>query len=420
MRICLVYDHLFPHSAGGAERWMRDLATRLADAGHDVTYLTMRHWPVDSSPALPRIRVLGLVEAGRVYKDDRRSLIPPMRFGIAVAYHLLRHGSSYDVVHTASFPYFPLLAAALLRRLKGYRLVVDWHEIWTRRYWTKYAGAVIGTAGWLVQRTCVRVQHTAHVMSALHERRLVAEGYRGVPVRLPGLYSPSLERNRQAVVDPTLVVFAGRHIREKRVDALVRGFAWARTQHPGLRLEIYGDGPERAQIERLVRELHLEGCVHVCGKRPEADVFEALSRAACVATASEREGYGLVVVEAAAHGTPAVIVAGEENAATELVIDGVNGAVAPTATPPDIGGALLRVIEGGAALRATTERWFVENADRLLIERSLELVLASYGVPRESAPSRTTPETPPAPPVEPLVQGSESPVSETPSRLRGC
>jgi glycosyltransferase involved in cell wall biosynthesis len=140
--------------------------------------------------------------------------------------------------------------------------------------------------------------------------------------------------------------------------------------------------------------MDLEGCVRICGKRPEADVFEAFSRAACVATASEREGYGLVVVEAAAHGTPAVIVAGEENAATELVIDGVNGAVARTVTPPDIGGALLRVIESGSALRATTERWFAENAEHLLIERSLELVLAAYGAPsREEEPSLGTPRT---------------------------
>ena len=57
-----------------------------------------------------------------------------------------------------------------------------------------------------------------------------------------------------------------------------------------------------------------------------------MARAACLATASEREGYGLVVVEAAAHGTPSVIVAGAENAAIELVDDGVNGVVAPDAT----------------------------------------------------------------------------------------
>ena len=44
VRVCLVYDHLFPQTVGGVERWFRDLALRLAELDHEVTYLTMRHW----------------------------------------------------------------------------------------------------------------------------------------------------------------------------------------------------------------------------------------------------------------------------------------------------------------------------------------------------------------------------------------
>ena len=37
MRICILYDCLFPWTVGGAERWYRNLAERLAADGHDVT-----------------------------------------------------------------------------------------------------------------------------------------------------------------------------------------------------------------------------------------------------------------------------------------------------------------------------------------------------------------------------------------------
>ena len=47
----------------------------------------------------------------------RRRILPPLVFGLGVLWHLLRHGRRYDVVHTASFPYFSLLAAGALRRL---------------------------------------------------------------------------------------------------------------------------------------------------------------------------------------------------------------------------------------------------------------------------------------------------------------
>ncbi len=48
----------------------------------------------------------------------------------------------------------------------------------------------------------------------------------------------------------------------------------------------------------------------------------------CMLLTSRREGYGLVVVEAAARATPSVVVAGEDNAATELIEEGVNGTIA--------------------------------------------------------------------------------------------
>ena len=76
MRICLVYDHLYPVTVGGGERWMHDLAAALARAGHEVTYLTMRHWDGDP-PQFPGVVVVGLVPAGHIYDENRRSLAPP-------------------------------------------------------------------------------------------------------------------------------------------------------------------------------------------------------------------------------------------------------------------------------------------------------------------------------------------------------
>jgi glycosyltransferase involved in cell wall biosynthesis len=379
VRICLVYDHLFPQTIGGTERWMRDLAVRLASLGHDVTYLTMRHWDPASAPSVPGVNVIGLARPGSIYGEDRRNLGPPLRFGLAVARHLLRRGRDYDVVHTAAFPYFPLLAAGALRRRGGYRIVVDWHEVWTRGYWRRYAGLAKGTIGWLVQRACVRVPQRAFCVSQLHARRLVEEGYPGEPGILPGEYAGPTDFSPANDVDSSLVVYAGRHVKEKRLGALVRAFAQARDRHADLRLEIYGDGPERGRVEALVRELGLTDTVQLTGHRPENEVAAALARAGCLATASEREGYGLVVVEAAARGTPSVVVAGPENAATELVADGVNGAIAPSAEPDDLAAAILRVLAGGATLRASTARWFEDNASRLRLDRSLELVVQEYG-----------------------------------------
>ena len=57
------------------------------------------------------------------------------------------------------------------------------------------------------------------------------------------------------------------------------------------------------------------------------------------------------VVEAAASGVPSVVVAGEDNAATELIEEGVNGFVAPSASADDLADAIERVNDAGPALR---------------------------------------------------------------------
>ncbi len=93
---------------------------------------------------------------------------------------------------------------------------------------------------------------------------------------------------------------------------------------------------------------------------------------------SNREGYGMIVVESAAVGTPSIVVREADNAAVELIEDGVNGVVAASAAPEDLAAAIVTVHEGGDALRRSTADWYTANARRLSLAGSLETVLAGY------------------------------------------
>jgi glycosyltransferase involved in cell wall biosynthesis len=378
MRICLVYDCLFPYTVGGAERWYRNLGERLAADGHHVTYLTLRQWKPGERAEVSGVRVVTAGPRMDLYTESgRRRVLPPLVFGAGVLWHLLRHGRRYDVVHTASFPYFSLLAAALTRPLHRFRLVVDWHELWSRSYWLEYLGPIGGRMGDLVQRLCVRVPQRAFCFSRLHERRLRDAGVNGELTVLEGEYAGSLEPRKPQAAEP-VVVFAGRHIPEKRVPALVPALAIARERIPELRGEILGDGPERDEVLRLRAEHGLHGMLDVPGRVEPERVERALARAMCMVLPSRREGYGLIVVEAAAAGTPSVVVADEDNAATDLVSDGENGCIARSASPEDLARAIERVHDEGQALRERTAAWFRANAKRLSLASSLEQVLHSY------------------------------------------
>jgi len=378
VKIAIVYDCLYPHTVGGAERWYRSLAERLVREGHGVTYLTLRQWPKGTDPGVPGVRVITVGPRLRLYVGGRRRILPPLVFGWGVLWHLLRQGRRYDVVHTASFPYFSLLAAAAARKGGRYMLVADWIEIWTKEYWRDYLGSIGGWIGWRIQRACARLRHRAFAISRLSAERLVAEGFDGELTVLPGLYDgPTEVPTREGPAEP-VIVFAGRHIPEKQVTALVPALARARESVPGLRAEIYGDGPDRPELLLQIEQYDLGEVVLAPGFVAAEEVATALSRALCLVLPSRREGYGIVVVEAAAAGTPSIVVRGPDNAATELVEDGVNGIVVESAQPAELAAAIARVHRAGPELRASTAEWFRRNAGRVSVESSLAEVVAAY------------------------------------------
>jgi glycosyltransferase involved in cell wall biosynthesis len=379
MRVCIVYDCLFPYTIGGGERWYRNLAERLAAEGHDVTYLTLRQWKRGERADLDeRIRVVTAGPRMALYTPGgRRRIVPPLVFGLGVLLHLLRHGRRYDVVHACAFPYFSLLSAALLRRPQGFELEVDWFEVWSRSYWLDYLGGVGGRVGALVQRLCALVPQRAFCFSELHAERLRKEGLRGSVTVLRGLYTGTTEMVLTHLPDP-VVLFAARLIAEKQATLGVGAIALAARRIEGLRGEFLGDGPERGALERAIAEHGLQEVVSAPGFADAETVDSEMRRAMCLLLPSRREGYGMVVVEAAARGTPSIVVASEDNAATELIDEGVNGTIAPSATPEAVADAIVRVHDAGLAMRERTAAWFARNSEQLSLESSLAIVLAGY------------------------------------------
>ncbi|HTU96591.1 MAG TPA: glycosyltransferase [Solirubrobacteraceae bacterium] len=383
MRICLVYDCLFPHTVGGAERWYRSLAERLAADGHEVTYLTLRQWDRGTPHGVRGVDVRVVGPRMKLYSGPgQRRILPPLVFGVGVLLHLARHGRRYDVVHTASFPYFSLLAAAVMRPRGRYHVFADWHEVWTRSYWRAYLGRVAGDVGWLVQRCCARVRQRAFCFSRLHAARLRAEGLRGEVTILPGEYAGPRDLPVTEHVDTPLVLFAGRHIPEKQVPAIPPAVGLARERIPALHAVILGDGPDRNEVARRVAREGLGDIIEVPGFVETAVVEDLMSRAMCLLLPSRREGYGLVVIEAAARGTPSIVVADPDNAAVELVNEGENGYVAPSAEPAALAEAIVRVHDAGPDLRRRTAAWFARNVDRLSLEHSLQIVHDAYEADR--------------------------------------
>lgn len=105
-------------------------------------------------------------------------------------------------------------------------------------------------------------------------------------------------------VRPRHAVFAGRLLAWKGAAIAIE--ALARAEAADWSLTVFGDGYERARLERLTRRLGLSSRVEFAGHRPRSDVLEAIARAEVFLFPSMHDQAGWVAAEASAMGCPVV------------------------------------------------------------------------------------------------------------------
>lgn len=135
-----------------------------------------------------------------------------------------------------------------------------------------------------------------------------------------------------------------------------------------------GGNGYRRELERLIRELGLEGTVQLLGALPETEVIHRLHRAHAFVLASLGEPFGVAVMEAMAAGLPTVVTDAGGN--PQLVQDGTDGVLFPVADPPSLAAAVSRVLRDpelaeslAAAAAATAEaRDLAPNSAEVLLE----------------------------------------------------
>ncbi len=156
-----------------------------------------------------------------------------------------------------------------------------------------------------------------------------------------------------------LVVAVGRLVPVKRFDRLIDALAAAKSQQPKLRAVIVGEGAERDNLERQIAELGATDWISLPGHVNDEKLLDLYRRAWVLASASQHEGWGMTITEAAACGTPAVAtrIAGHSDA----VVDERTGLLVDDQA--QLTAALVRVL-GDDEYRARLSAGALEHAAR--------------------------------------------------------
>jgi glycosyltransferase involved in cell wall biosynthesis len=348
LNIAIVSDAVLPFNKGGKETRIYHLATELTKQGNRVHIYTMKWWDGDNSICIDDVNYHAISKLYPLYAGERRSIKQGILFGLA-CFKLI--GKKFDLVDVDHMPFFPLYSMWLVCRLKRKPMFATWHEVWGRDYWIEYMGFG-GRIASLIERLSIVLPTVITASSEQTGERLtrVLRYEREVTVIPPALDYAKIKPIRPST-QPSEVIYVGRLVAHKNVDMLVRAIAVVKRTQPKVRCTIVGDGPERERIEALVERLGLTDNVIMAGRVESSDEVIGLMKASRVfALPSTREGFGIVVLEAAACGLQVVTFDHEDNAARRLVDDGLGIVCKPNSR--SLAKALQELLAGEAQLPA--------------------------------------------------------------------
>lgn len=328
------YRDITHPEAGGAERYLHEIFSRLARRGH-------------------RVRLLACTYPGAAQNDELDGI------------HVERHGGR------ASFNFVALAACRRWSRSGDGDVAVE--NLCKIPFFTHRLGGGMPSLTIVHHLFGKTVFQETNVVAGTYVRAyeaLLPMGYRGAPLVAvskstsadlisrgicPGPVTlihngvgtdhlcpkPGVEPGAQ----PRLI-YLGRLKRYKRIDLLIRAAARLRTDWPGLKVEIVGRGDHLPALRQLVEESGLCDCVSFPGFVSEEEKIDRLRRAHALVYTSPKEGWGIGAIEASACGVP--VVASDSPGLSEAVLHEETGLLVPHGDLDALTAALDRLLRDPA------------------------------------------------------------------------
>ena len=337
----LVITELFPEAdvaevTGGVENRVYYVVKRLRQH-HDVTVLA------------------GETQGGTTWRPASISSIP-MRLKRMIMLFWRGLKADFDIVESSILVVHPV--AWIVGVLKRRPMVFWYPDVLIGQWKTGAFSPWAGRIGELYERLVLKLPHAHYIAISESTRdKLIAGGVK--PERIDIVhcgFDPAVALAAMVDADggsdsrPTIVT-ASRLVPYKRVDLVIRALAKLTADHPDIRLRIVGQGPERPRLERIAAELGVTDNVEFVGYLPlHDDVLKVIAKASVFVSASEIEGFGISVVEAASVGVPFVIT--DMPVFREVTRDGAGGVLFRLGDADDLADKINRLLRD-EALRAS-------------------------------------------------------------------
>ncbi len=318
--------------AGGAEVISHELRLRLRGEGHDVTLLTCGYPGAAKTEEADGIHVIRVGSSRYTHPFQ------------AITYYLHHLRNKFDLVveEVNAAPYFSVLFGKKSQR------VLFYHHL-EREVWLHEAKPPVNYLGYYVlEPVATRILGSSNVplitISESTRREMARYGFspRNTSIISEGIELEPVRNLKQTPKydAPTILSFGGLRAMKRTLDQ-VKAFELAKPRVPRLQIKIAGDASGdygRAVLDYIAKSPYAADVTYL-GRVRQDEKPELMQRCHLITVSSVKEGWGLIVTEAASQGTPAVVydVPG--------LRDSVRNARTGIVTEPDPGAMAAGIIE---------------------------------------------------------------------------
>jgi glycosyltransferase involved in cell wall biosynthesis len=322
---------------GGTQRQIVELARHIDSSAYEVSLVYFRN----RSTYVDDLREAGV----NVTCIPKRWKVDPLFLYRLMRY--LRQGE-FELVHAFSFSgelwgWLANRIAGHARFISSVRSVYEWYSPlqWRIKRWiTLGSAALVANSRAGADYAALRMGVRSSSVQVVHN----------------GMWFPQstdeVRKQRAARTDGEFrVLFVGRIVDHKNLPCLMRAFKSIVATLPHARLDIVGDGPDRAEMEALAASLGVAPRVAFHGE--QADVVPYLAAADVFVCSSHREGLSNAIMEAMGAGLP--VIASHVGGNSELVIHGETGLLFPPDDHESLAAMLIALAQDPARSRALGE-----------------------------------------------------------------
>lgn len=316
--------------AGGAEVVASELAKRLVAEGHEVTFVAGSFPGAEPETVIDGYRVIRVGSRTTVYWHAYRYIT-----------RHLRDWPDLVIEEVNTIPFFSRLYLKRPRRRLLFHMLC-------REIWFYQMIFPLSLVGYVIEPLYVRLLRRDPVITISESTKqdLVRHGFRPDTIQIisEGLSIDPISdlAHVKKYSSPTMLSLGALRAMKRTLDQ-VKAFEIAKQTIPELKLKVAGDTSDQygQKVLRYIEQSPFRADIEVLGRVSQGDKQRLMRECHCICVTSIKEGWGLIVTEAASQGTPAVVY--NVDGLRDSVRDNQTGLICAKNTPESLADNITRL-----------------------------------------------------------------------------